>query len=353
VEIYASDYDISVEEASRRLDLQNLIGKLNARLETKEADTFAGLWVEHEPEFRVYTRFTRDGDTAVRSYTKGTPLEGLVEAKAAESTLEELKAAEYRAARELEAEGIPADSALDVKENEVETFVAETSEVNEIRRSQEIRLPEEAAVIKVPELSQPAANLYGGRWLYLADSRLECTAGFAVKHRTMGRGIITAGHCAQRLYFSYERLRLIGTGRYYGSYDVQWHKRKRNSNHRIKKLYWNGNRLRPVRGVKGRNPTFVGERVCKYGWATGRGCGIVRRKNYRPGYVPRARATFMLVRNKNNRDLSSRGDSGGPVFYRDGAYGIVSGSRGGTDLVYMPINYIGDLGLRVLGDPRY
>lgn len=61
----------------------------------------------------------------------------------------------------------------------------------------------------------------------------------------------------------------------------------------------------------------------------------------------------MLVRNKNNRDLSSRGDSGGPVFYRDGAYGIVSGSRGGTDLVYMPINYIGDLGLRVLGDPRY
>jgi len=48
-------------------------------------------------------------------------------------------------------------------------------------------------------------------------------------------------------------------------------------------------------------------------------------------------------------DLGDHGDSGGPVFWGNKAYGVISGgdSSGGTvDLIYTAINFaIGDLGL--------
>lgn len=357
---YASDYGVSVKEASRRLELQEKqIGKLNGKLEANEKDTFAGLWVEHEPEFRVFTRFTAEGSRTVRSYTKGTPLENLVETKPAEVTLEELKAAEYRASRELEVEGVNAESTIDVKENEVEAFVAKKTQINEVRRSQEIRLPKQATVIKVTGLSKPSARLYGGRWLYSAYAGPECTAGYSVKHRTMGRGTTTAGHCRpnpnkgnyRRLYFKYTHLPLVGTGRAYGSYDVQWH---RPNGHTPVQRFWDGYGTRRVQGAKGRNRTYRGQYVCKYGLSTGYKCGRVRRTDYRPSslYIRNPRATFIVVHNKYNRDLSAGGDSGGPWFYLNTAYGIHTAGvpfrdKGRIDAVYMPINYVNDLGLRV------
>lgn len=357
--MYASDYGVTLKEANRRLKLQeSYIGELSAKLEANEKDTFAGLWVEHEPEFRIFTRFTKDGAAKIRSYTKGSPLENLVKVKPAKSTLVELKAAEYKAARGLESEGISADSAIDVKENEVETFVAETAEVNEIRSSENIRLPKQTTVVKVPKLSQPSAYLYGGRWLYSANSVPWCTAGFSVKHRTMGLGTTTAGHCRpnpqkqnyKRLYFSYKWLPLVGNGRTYGSYDVQWH---RPNGHRPIQRFWDGYGTRPVRAAKGWHRTYRGQYLCKYGLATKYTCGRVRRKDYRPtSWIRSARPTFIVIHNKNNRNLSNNGDSGGPVFYRYTAYGIHSGSvsfrnRGTIDALYMPINYVGGLGLRV------
>ncbi|HJL89389.1 MAG TPA: hypothetical protein QF905_03550 [Acidimicrobiales bacterium] len=51
------------------------------------------------------------------------------------------------------------------------------------------------------------------------------------------------------------------------------------------------------------------------------------------------------------KDLSSLGDSGGPVFLVGAAWGIVSGATGANnvdDLIYMPINYVSNLGLTVL-----
>ena len=355
--MYASAYGVTFEEATRRLELQKEIGILSEKLETKEADTFAGLWVEHEPEFRVFTRFTRNGTSTIRSYTKGGPLEDLVSTKPAKATLEELSSEQYKASRELEARGIRNDSTVDVKENKVKLFVAEAAKVKAIHRSQDIRLPEKATVAKVPKLSQPSAYLYGGRWLYLADSRPWCTAGFSVKHSSGRLGTTTAGHCPpnpnvgnyRQLYFSYKRLPLVGSGRTYGPYDVQWH---RPNGHVPIQRFWDGDSTRPVRGAKGWNRTYRGEWVCKYGLNTGSGCGQVRYKRHKPWWITNARATFIIVHSPNNYNLSGGGDSGGPMFYGNTAYGILSGSasygnRGNIDVVYMPINFVTHLGLRI------
>jgi hypothetical protein len=65
---------ISVDEAVRRFQLQEAIGPLGAQLEANEADTFAGLWLQQEPEFRVVVAFTQDGEATMQPYVAGTPL---------------------------------------------------------------------------------------------------------------------------------------------------------------------------------------------------------------------------------------------------------------------------------------
>lgn len=95
--------------------------------------------------------------------------------------------------------------------------------------------------------------------------------------------------------------------------------------------------------------------VCKYGRMTEYGCGWVEQENFRGFYCDPVcgqtmAATFLRV-NRDNGDLSTPGDSGGPWFKGNWAVGIMHGYTGGAALsegVYMPIAYLGDKGLTVL-----
>jgi hypothetical protein len=85
---------------------------------------------------------------------------------------------------------------------------------------------------------------------------------------------------------------------------------------------------------------------------TGKTCGNISNKNHKSGYISNPRARFVVVHNRNNRDISENGDSGGPWYNGYKAYGIHSGAapygnRGYIDGIYMPINYVRDLGLWV------
>lgn len=358
-EIYASDYRVSIEEASRRLDLQkNEIGDLRVGLSDNESDDFAGLWIEHEPEFRVVVRFTQGGFKRVAPYIKGTPLENIVDVKSAKFALEDLVLAQYRSSRKLDALKIRHDSTIDVAKNRVELYVTKPAKLETTLSSNGVSLPNSAAVIDVPGLSKPSARLYGGNWLYLANSTPWCTAGFSVKHHSKGLGITTAGHCPpspyrgdnRQLYFSYKRLPLVGSGREYGSYDVQWH--KPNGHRPVQRFYHDGYSTRPVTGARGWKRVGKGDRVCHYGMTTGKTCGNIRNKYYAPSYISNAQKRFVVVHNRYNRDISGNGDSGGPWYNGQIAYGIHSGTapygnQGYIDGIYMPINYVRDLGLWV------
>lgn len=68
VQQYAEEMGVSLDEAMRRFQYMDDIGELNATLNAHEQDTFAGLWVEHQPEFRVIVLFTgRDADRSGQS----------------------------------------------------------------------------------------------------------------------------------------------------------------------------------------------------------------------------------------------------------------------------------------------
>lgn len=112
--IYARAYCVSVEEADRRFQIQlrgsigprtepgpppppaapdDSIGSLQVALRENEADTFAGLWIRHEPTYGVAVAFTRDAARTLAKYTDD-PL--FIPLNRPGPTLIELRAAQER-----------------------------------------------------------------------------------------------------------------------------------------------------------------------------------------------------------------------------------------------------------------
>lgn len=138
---YAADNGVSVPEARRRLELQGPIGELGAALERGERETFAGLWVEHRPTYRVVATFTRDGERTIRPYIAGGPLADIVEVRTARFTLAELEAAHAATLRLVPPLGVPVSVRLDLPGNRVEIAADERARLDAALRDAGVRLP--------------------------------------------------------------------------------------------------------------------------------------------------------------------------------------------------------------------
>jgi len=101
---YARDYCVTLAEAERRMAIQgsHVAGTLMQRVAAGEPSTFAGLWFEHQPEYRVKVAFTRDAAATLARYTSD-PL--FVPVDRPGPTLIELRAETERVARDLETIG--------------------------------------------------------------------------------------------------------------------------------------------------------------------------------------------------------------------------------------------------------
>lgn len=146
-EVIASDLGISVDEAVRRLSLQDSIGKLNAQLEQEEVDTFAGLWVQHEPEFLVIVAFTRDGQETIEPYVRDTPLAELIEVRTAEVSLAELQAIQREVTPMVIGLGFSFILGINVQENRVELDITDQAVWEAALQQAGLQLPEHVEVI--------------------------------------------------------------------------------------------------------------------------------------------------------------------------------------------------------------
>ncbi len=119
---YAEDLGVSLEEANERLGLQDSIGELQADLLANEADSFAGLWLEHEPVYKVVVAFVGDvGEEVIRPYLQTYPaLADVIEIRSAQYTLAELEAAQQEAFNIVaQLEPMSVAGGVDVMQNQV------------------------------------------------------------------------------------------------------------------------------------------------------------------------------------------------------------------------------------------
>lgn len=361
---YAAAFGVSLDEARRRLELQDDVGVLGDRLETNEVSTFADLYIRHEPGFEVVALFTgQDGDQTIQPYLENTPLQGEVEVQGGmRATLAQLEAEQAEAVDFYEGHAIPFDSDINIQQNRAEIYVTDKPAATALAASSTNALPPSVAVVEVPALSEPDAFYAGLRMT--PPNNLYCTSGFTVRHNDGREGATTAGHCLPKtkgnpnargpMYYGGRSLPFQQQD-LTGSHDVQWHTTPYED-----RAWYRGNhgQIRGVKRTEGRRYQREGDYVCKYGVRTNFTCGKIVGRYYRASYVNNSNNTFLRVdrfdSRGNDRDMSRGGDSGGPVFYKGTAMGLVSGGIGPCrecphrDMLYMGINYVHEsfLGIR-------
>ena len=112
-------------------------------------------------------------------------------------------------------------------------------------------------------------------------------------------------------------------------------------------LMYDGTQTRYVLGTKGRSQQTNGEYVCKYGVTTDYNCGYIDSKDFRRQKAGQSWSSTWILVDKPGEHLVRPGDSGGPWFSGNTAYGITVAEVGDKAL-YMAINYIDILDVSVL-----
>lgn len=153
---YAQDQGVDLEEAVRRLEAQDAIGELNAALEAREADTFAGLWIQHEPYYRVIVAFTENGPETMQPYLEDFPWPDLIEVRDARYSLAQLQHDQTEAFNLVVEElAIPAGSGIDITNNRVELYVGDLERLEAALQQAGKRLPGSVLAVEEPELDAP------------------------------------------------------------------------------------------------------------------------------------------------------------------------------------------------------
>lgn len=325
--MYATEFDVDLNEAIRRLKLQGDIGDLNADLSEKEEKTFASLWIQHKPEYRVIVQFTQNGEAILQPYIKDGPLTDMIEVRMANVTLNQLRIDRERAAQIVNMLGIRAYTGINIIENRAELNVLDPVQLETALQDSGQQLPDNIKVIKVDEMPKEVTDIFGG--LALTD----CTSGFSVKtFDGSTKGITTAGHCSNTQTYDGKNLP-FQSGTTGGVYDIQWHTAP---DFTVRNLVYDGGAYnRYIYSVKFRNNQSVGDWVCKYGMTSSYSCGAIVDKDF-DGVNIRVDTSVQP------------GDSGGPWFLGNIAYGTTISSVG-DDSVYGPVDHIYNiLGLTVM-----
>lgn len=144
---YARDVGVSVDEAVRRLKMQDdrLPMELERELKKDEADTFAGLWLRHKPDYGLTVATAGDPEEMARKIdpvVAGTRWEGIVDVRRVEKTEAELRAVRTEAEKLLDRLGISYGSGANVFKNRIEIDVKDKAKVERKLKAAGWRLPE-------------------------------------------------------------------------------------------------------------------------------------------------------------------------------------------------------------------
>lgn len=225
----------------------------------------------------------------------------------------------------------------------VDVFVRSRAAFDAALAERQIGLPARTTITEVPYLVQTEAVFVGGEPTTSATTI--CTLGYAVFFtQDSTRGYTTAGHCDNARTYAGVTLTLksqLDTG----ARDLQWHVAQTGTHSYSPSIDLQNGTYRyvyyqmPLASMQDGNP------VCMVGDSSGYRCGTI----YRHDVQWRGQCCMVWVK-PTSGDLSRVGDSGGPWFYANTAYGSHVGNPAGftNDAIFMPISYLPEWGLALL-----
>lgn len=149
--MYAEQHGVELSEAITRLLMQDTVRELENLL-YRESDTFGGLWIQHEPEYRVVVAFTKDGEETIARYVQDETLMDLIQVRTVEATYGELMKASREADWTVREVGFRSRTIINVPENMVEVHTPDRSRLEEALRKNGKTLP---ALVHIVERMLP------------------------------------------------------------------------------------------------------------------------------------------------------------------------------------------------------
>jgi hypothetical protein len=342
---YAKEQGISVDEAMHRYEIQNSFNNLQQQLIENESETYAGLYVQHQPEFRIVVLFTRNGENTIKKYVPESLLK-YVEIKTKRYTLETLVENQKSIIASISLLSIWVEVGLKQSENRIDIMVQRKDQANlmEALNQKIIAFPDTANIIQVGEedIPNPSSNIYGG----LVPT--EGTLGFSVKNAAGTKGVTTAGHCANTQSYGGYNLP-YQTGRTDTYYDIQWHTAPNFTV--VNKIQWlfDGS-TRTITSGKTWDQQMEDEYIFKFGRITGYNGGYIDYKYDVYGFfwITNPQPRFIRIRNQYNNPICESGDSGGPWYLGNTAYGTTIAADLNHHAWYMAINYLDGINVTLL-----
>jgi len=357
-DIYATHYGVPIDEAIHRLQIQDSFPGLSTELENNEKETFGGLWIQHDPEYKIVIAFTTNGEQTISKYTKFIPevVAPYVEIKTIKKSLEELLFEQDKLVSSISEQGIKSESRVDIINNcvSIDIAKADKGKFDIATQNDKIAIPNGLKINFVDGLSVLTTDIYGGLWL---DCQVNdfCTSGFSVKNSAGTKGIVTACHAGSGAMY-YAGISLPWQLGINGcSYDCQW-RTCPGLTVKNKIQWWSDGSTYDVNAKKTRSEQHVGDIVSKYGVTTKYTAGQITSTSAMLA-SPYNCPTWIQVANIfGYPKISYYGDSGGPWFSYNGngvtALGITAQvSLDWQTAYYMAQNYIEGMGVSVMTSP--
>jgi hypothetical protein len=327
---YAAQFGVRADEALRRLQAQQASAPTTDAIRAEFAARLAGISIEHVPQYRIVVLLTGTDPVSDRT-ADGVPIVFRTGAKA---TREQAVMAMRRHLIDLRSELPGARGAgYDQRTGEVVLLVtsadAQRYGVDAIRGRAE-QLSGVPVRVAINDLIEQNMSVDGGGRIEglntMTGRRNRCTTAFVVTNGE-ANAITTAAHCPDQLTYigrdgSSVDLPMIGSwGAAYQ--DVQIN----GSPDSPAPLFYadrGADSLRTLETWRNRDSTRAGEFVCHYGESSGYSCAAVELTDYAPpGDLcgGPCEPTWVTVKGPN----CIPGDSGGPVFSGEVAFGIAKG----------------------------
>ncbi|RMB24919.1 hypothetical protein C8J47_3826 [Sphingomonas sp. PP-F2F-G114-C0414] len=371
--VYAQRFGVPLDTAMHRLRAQAESVATTDALRTAFADRWAGVAIEHQPDYRIVVLLTGTDPVSDRMIAAGGIVVPIVFRTGAGATRVALLAAlsKYQATIR---QSLPHPPGMGVDQRTGELVVVISSGDADLDRGGTLRARIAALTgvpIRIEVLDQQATTMAeqiggpaplpdstvgaiasepirgGARVIGKVDGkRYACTTGFTVTDGTR-YGVVTAAHCPDTLaYVDAERhewpLDYVGQWGW-GYQDVQVNVARGP----LGPLFYADTAktlARPVVTWRYRTSTRAGDFVCHRGERTGYSCALIAMVDFAPAGDLCGGAclpTWVAVEGPTCRG----GDSGAPVFEGTTALGIVKGgtyAKNGTCLFYyyMSIDYL-------------
>jgi len=339
---YAAAFGVSPDEAARRLKAQQASVAATDAIASEFSDRLAGISIEHVPAYRIVVILTGEQPVADRT-TDGVPIIFRTGAKATHAQAVEALRKHLVDLRT----GLPnaRGAGYDQRTGQVVLLVTRTDAerfgVDTIRKRAEQVSGVPVRVI-INELNESNMSVDGGGRVEgvnaLTNRRNLCTTAFVITNGE-SNAITTAAHCPDELTYV-DRDGANVTLPMIGSWGAAYRDVQINGSPDSPDALFFSNRgagsLRRLASWRNAASTRAGDFVCHYGESSGYSCATVELTDYAPpGDLCGGPCfpTWVTVKGPN----CVAGDSGGPVFSGDVAFGIAKGvnrTNGGQCLFY-------------------